>query len=249
MTTYEDLVDATLAARRDAGGGAAAEDHHARRRGGRRRHRGDVVPPRPGARHDARARRAAGDGRVVTCTARQRARGLFFGFPELLRHARLRAARQGAHDAGEAVRARSSTCGSPIAADASSQALRERLRAGDADFVDGTVFAPRRDVPHARRASSTTRRTSATTPTSASTTARSREKREDYLTAHDYMWRWDTDWFWCSKNVGAQNPLVRGSTAASGSARAPITKIMRWNSRAGHDQEARARCSACTPNR
>ena len=35
------------------------------------------------------------------------------------------------------------------------------------------------------------------------------EKREDYLTAHDYVWRWDTDWFWCSKNVFAQNPLVR----------------------------------------
>ena len=27
--------------------------------------------------------------------------------------------------------------------------------------------------------------------------------------AHDYLWRWDTDWFWCSKNLGAQHPLVR----------------------------------------
>jgi FAD/FMN-containing dehydrogenase len=36
-----------------------------------------------------------------------------------------------------------------------------------------------------------------------------RKKSVDYLTAHDYIWRWDTDWFWCSKNVYAQNPVVR----------------------------------------
>lgn len=34
------------------------------------------------------------------------------------------------------------------------------------------------------------------------------EKR-DRLTIHDYLWRWDTDWFWCSKAFGAQHPLVR----------------------------------------
>jgi FAD/FMN-containing dehydrogenase len=26
---------------------------------------------------------------------------------------------------------------------------------------------------------------------------------------HDYLWRWDTDWFWCSRAFGAQHPLVR----------------------------------------
>ncbi len=26
---------------------------------------------------------------------------------------------------------------------------------------------------------------------------------------NDYLWRWDTDWFWCSRAFGAQNPLVR----------------------------------------
>ncbi|WP_067603432.1 FAD-binding oxidoreductase [Nocardiopsis listeri] len=31
----------------------------------------------------------------------------------------------------------------------------------------------------------------------------------DYLTIHDYLWRWDTDWFWCSRAFGTQNPLVR----------------------------------------
>ena len=31
----------------------------------------------------------------------------------------------------------------------------------------------------------------------------------DRLTIHDYLWRWDTDWFWCSRAFGAQHPLVR----------------------------------------
>ncbi|MGH3633416.1 FAD-binding oxidoreductase [Mycobacterium sp.] len=33
--------------------------------------------------------------------------------------------------------------------------------------------------------------------------------KEDRLTTHDYLWRWDTDWFWCSRSFGAQNPRVR----------------------------------------
>lgn len=31
----------------------------------------------------------------------------------------------------------------------------------------------------------------------------------DYLSTHDYLWRWDTDWFWCSKHFFVQHPLVR----------------------------------------
>ncbi len=39
---------------------------------------------------------------------------------------------------------------------------------------------------------------------------RSVQRREiDLLTTHDYLWRWDTDWFWCSRAFGAQHPLVR----------------------------------------
>lgn len=36
-----------------------------------------------------------------------------------------------------------------------------------------------------------------------------RELSEDYLTTSDYIWRWDTDWFWCSQAMGAQNPIIR----------------------------------------
>ena len=39
---------------------------------------------------------------------------------------------------------------------------------------------------------------------------RSLQQREtDVLTMHDYLWRWDTDWFWCSQAFGAQHPVVR----------------------------------------
>jgi FAD/FMN-containing dehydrogenase len=33
--------------------------------------------------------------------------------------------------------------------------------------------------------------------------------KHDRLTIHDYLWRWDTDWFWCSRAFGAQNPRIR----------------------------------------
>ncbi|MGH3432233.1 MAG: FAD-binding protein, partial [Thermocrispum sp.] len=36
-----------------------------------------------------------------------------------------------------------------------------------------------------------------------------REHMTDVLTAYDYLWRWDTDWFWCSRAFGAQHPLGR----------------------------------------
>ncbi|MEV5647720.1 FAD-binding oxidoreductase [Nocardia sp. NPDC052254] len=35
------------------------------------------------------------------------------------------------------------------------------------------------------------------------------EPKRDRLTIHDYLWRWDTDWFWCSRAFGTQNPNIR----------------------------------------
>jgi len=34
-------------------------------------------------------------------------------------------------------------------------------------------------------------------------------KQIDYLPTEDYIWRWDADWFWCSKAFFMQHPLVR----------------------------------------
>jgi FAD/FMN-containing dehydrogenase len=33
--------------------------------------------------------------------------------------------------------------------------------------------------------------------------------KTDRLTIHDYLWRWDADWFWCSEAFGAQHPVIR----------------------------------------
>ncbi|MFC0508210.1 FAD-binding oxidoreductase [Micromonospora costi] len=36
-----------------------------------------------------------------------------------------------------------------------------------------------------------------------------RRRTRDTLTTYDYLWRWDTDWFWCSSAFGVQHPVVR----------------------------------------
>jgi FAD/FMN-containing dehydrogenase len=75
-------------------------------------------------------------------------------------------------------------------------------------FLDGAVFSPR-DLYL------TAVRFSATAPYTSSYTWRRiyyqsiRSRSSDYLTARDYIWRWDTDWFWCSRRFGVQHPLVR----------------------------------------
>jgi len=35
------------------------------------------------------------------------------------------------------------------------------------------------------------------------------QRDRDLLTMYDYLWRWDTDWFWCSRAFGAQHPVAR----------------------------------------
>lgn len=36
-----------------------------------------------------------------------------------------------------------------------------------------------------------------------------KERSQDFLKVNDYVWRWDTDWFWCSKHFGVQNKFLR----------------------------------------
>jgi FAD/FMN-containing dehydrogenase len=59
------------------------------------------------------------------------------------------------------------------------------------------------------------------------------DKNVDYLRVQDYLWRWDTDWFWCSKNLGAQHPLVRRLLGKSRLNSRTYTQLMRWNARWG----------------
>ena len=59
------------------------------------------------------------------------------------------------------------------------------------------------------------------------------ERQVDYLRVQDYIWRWDTDWFWCSKNLGAQHPLLRRLLGKSRLNSRTYTRLMRWNARWG----------------
>jgi len=36
-----------------------------------------------------------------------------------------------------------------------------------------------------------------------------RARASDQLSMYDYLWRWDTDWFWCSAAFGLQRPVIR----------------------------------------
>jgi FAD/FMN-containing dehydrogenase len=171
-----------------------------------------------------------GDGRVVTCTRDNAHADLFFGFPNSY------------GTLGYALRVKAKTI--PVKpyvrlkhlAFSSGERffahLERCLDANQADFVDGTIFAPDRlfiTLGHFADAAPYT-----SDYTYEHIYYRSiADKREDYLTIHDYLWRWDTDWFWCSKNVLAQNALVRRLYGRSRLGSKTYTKIMRWNSRVG----------------
>ena len=171
-----------------------------------------------------------GDARVVSCTPHNAQADLFFGFPNSY------------GTLGYALRVKAKTIPvkpyvrlEHLAFSRGAEyfaALERLLEKRDADFIDGTIFSPDRMFITLGRF------TDAAPYTSDYTYERIyyrsiAEKREDYLTVQDYVWRWDTDWFWCSKNVFAQNPLVRRIYGKNRLGSKTYTKIMRWNSRAG----------------
>jgi FAD/FMN-containing dehydrogenase len=83
----------------------------------------------------------------------------------------------------------------------------------DVDFLDGVVFSP--DESYLTLGRWTDNAASSGVLSASDYTGQQiyyrsiRERSRDLLTASDYLWRWDTDWFWCSRAFGAQNPAVR----------------------------------------
>jgi FAD/FMN-containing dehydrogenase len=168
-----------------------------------------------------------GDGRVVACTPHNEHRDLFFGFPNSY------------GTLGYALRVRARTI--PVKPFvhlrhlrfSSFQELREILDASSEDFVDGTVFEPGKMFLTLGRFADSAPSTSDYKFEKIYYRSIA-EREEDWLTVADYIWRWDTDWFWCSKNLMAQNWFVRKYLFGKdrlGSRH--YTKIMRWNSRFG----------------
>ena len=78
----------------------------------------------------------------------------------------------------------------------------------DADFIDGVIFGPGEHYLNVGRFVDEA-------PYVSDYTFEKiyyhsiRERQRDYLTTLDYVWRWDTDWFWCSRLLYAQSPVIR----------------------------------------
>ena len=211
MTTYEDLVDATLAhglmplvvpqLKTITLGGAVTGlgiESSSFRNG---------TPHESVVEMDV----LTGDGQVRTCS-RAVEPELFFGFPNsygTLGYAlRLRIELEPVRPY---VHLRHVRVGSTAEA---ADVMTSACAAGSYDrepvaFVDGTWFSP-------TEAYVTLGSWADTAPQLSDYTGQRiyyrsvQDKTQDWLTARDYLWRWDTDWFWCSRAFGAQNPGVRG---------------------------------------
>jgi len=98
----------------------------------------------------------------------------------------------------------------------------------DIDFIDGTIFGPGKYYITVGKFTDSAPYTS--DYTYKNIYYRSiQEIQSDYLHVEDYIWRWDTDWFWCSGYFGAQNPIVRRLLGAKRLNSVTYTKLMHWN--------------------
>ena len=152
-----------------------------------------------------------GDGRIVVARPDNEHSDLFYGFPNsygtLGYTLRLTIELEPVQPFVHLRHIRFSDAASLFAA--VSQASETREHDGHrVDFMDGVLFSPTEGylclgelVPEAPYTSDYT---------GMEVFYRSIQHRdEDYLTVLDYLWRWDTDWFWCSGAFGAQDPRIR----------------------------------------
>ena len=168
-----------------------------------------------------------GGGRILTCRPDNDQRDLFFGFPNS--YGTLGYALKltiGAISAKPYVELRHRGFAD---ADACFAALEQECLGG-ADFIDGVAFGP------GQLYLITGRFVESAPYVSDYTFERIyyrsiREREIDYLSVHDFIWRWDTDWFWCSKNVGAQVPWIRRLYGRKRLGSRSYQRVMRWNSR------------------
>ncbi len=227
MTSYEDLVEATL---RHGSMPAVVPQLKTITLGGAVAGVGiEATSFRHGLVHDTvlEMEVLAGDGRIYLCTPANEHSDLFFGFPNSY------------GTLGYALRVRAKTLPVKKFVRLDHAGFRDpkayfaaldRVCASPADFVDGVVFGP--GEMYLTTGSFTDEAPFTSDYTFERIYYRSiRDKPTDYLAARDFLWRWDTDWFWCSRNLGAQNPLIRRLLGRSRLNSRTYTKVMRWNSR------------------
>ncbi len=153
-----------------------------------------------------------GTGEVVHATPDNEHAELFFGFPNSygsLGYALLLEIELEPVEPYVALRHRRFTAAGDLA-----NGIADIVRTGQfdgqrVDYLDATVFGQQEIVLTLGRYT----RTPAQRPsdyTGMEIYYRSLQQRDtDVLTTEDYLWRWDTDWFWCSRALGVQHPVVR----------------------------------------
>ena len=195
-------------------GGTAAEDDHPRRSRQRSGHRVGLLPQRDAARvgagagHPDRGRR--GDHRLPASARRP-----VPGVPQLLRHARLRGASADRAGDRRSLR-RPPSCPLPLVdrPDRGDERHRRKRQPGrhPGRLPRRRGVQRRRELPERRsqnRRGRTGQRLHRAGHLLPIDPARPAARSHDRLTIHDYLWRWDTDWFWCSAAFGAQHPRLR----------------------------------------
>jgi len=170
------------------------------------------------------------DGRIVTCRPDNEHRDLFFALPNsygtlgyalrlVLRTAPVKRFVAVEHlrftEAATFFEALASACDDPGAA-----------------FVDGVVFDGRDLVLNVARFVDIAPAPSDYTWLE-SYWRSLREMPIDSLTVRDWLWRWDTDWFWCSKNFGLQQRWLRRLVGREQLNSRTYTRLMRINARWG----------------
>jgi FAD/FMN-containing dehydrogenase len=168
-----------------------------------------------------------GDGTSLTCTPDNEHHQLFFGFPNSY------------GTLGYALKLKVKVV--PVKPYVKLTHIRHKKAASyfadienrckqEIDFIDGTIFGPGEYYLTSSKFTDSVPYTS--DYTYKNIYYRSiREQSSDYLKVEDYIWRWDTDWFWCSQYIFAQNPIIRRLLGPERLNSVTYTKIMRWNRR------------------
>ncbi len=173
------------------------------------------------------------DGEVVHATPDNHHRDLFFGFPNsygTLGYALRLSLRT--QPVQPLVHVRHARFAQPQAFFDAMAAACADAGDGAADFVDGVVFGRDRLVLSVARFV-------ADGPAPSDYTCEHvywqslLERDEDWLSAAGYLWRWDTDWFWNSKQFGLQHRWLRRLVGRARLNSRTYTRWMRANARLG----------------
>jgi FAD/FMN-containing dehydrogenase len=168
------------------------------------------------------------DGRVVTCTPENEYSDLFFGIPNsygtlgYILKTKVRTIPVKPY-----VKMQHLKFSDPAAL---FSAMKDYSGRSDIDFIDGAIHGKDYYIMTAGTFSDAAPYLS--DYTYKNIYYRSQQARdEDYLTTKDYLWRWDTDWFWCSNVIHAQNPFVRRLLGRKRLNSLFYSKLMRLNQR------------------